>query len=646
MKNRVNIKNIKLLLILLLLLVPFSISDYTDDISPEKITSDLAFYEINTCSISLVEFLLHNPNVIYQDHYKIRANNYSAIKCYGTITGIDQIGYTFYISIGTNSIINLFLQTIFWLLLISFIKKDQITKLSPKEILALIFTAIMICFGIYSQKRYYSKTLFFLDLEILNTYKYIFSYSFFVAFFSYYTLKTRAKSIFRYIPFSLLFIGVFTGFNIYFLSIFLLTHGILKTFTNERILKLIQIYNIFVFFWSYSAIGNNFYLKPDKMRGLSNIEYNFISVSYWSYSIFFILVGLFYYINESTESLSIERLKNSFVITSSTVLFLGYLGSSFPFINFMNYIYFGQTKYGTDNQNLFDVNYWGEKVAWRGFFPSAETVGEIFAITLLFIFINAFNKSVFVDKWLIFLPLLLIGFYASNNKASLFALFFCFSLKLNHHFNLNQKMKLLIAASIVLLLAYLIRFENLLYSISDSSSALLNFSSFYSLENSVSSSVEFLSELNDNSINSILFGVFSLFAFFVNRSELWGLFFAKFNPTFQEFLLGTGPFTMVDHYSDIVTKSIRMNTGTPLGFLLPHSSVLLILLFTGIIGLLFLTLLTVKRLILLRKTNYDLYLIGIFILLNILKSDSILYFPSLIFYVSILFFINPKKIIV
>jgi hypothetical protein len=208
-------------------------------------------------------------------------------------------------------------------------------------------------------------------------------------------------------------------------------------------------------------------------------------------------------------------------------------------------------------------------------------------------------------------------------------------------------MKLLIASLVTLLLAYLIRFENLLYSLSDSSSSLLNFSSFYSLENSVSSSVEFLSELNRNkSINSILFGVFSLFAFFVNRGELWGLFFAKFNPTFQEFLLGTGPFTMVDHYSDIVTRSIRMNTGTPLGFLLPHSSLLLILLFTGIIGLLFLTLLTVKRLILLRKTNYDLYLIGIFILLNILKSDSILYFPSFIFYVSVLFFINPKKIII
>ena len=101
------------------LIVPFSMSDFSDQIRPEKITSDLRFYEINTCSISLNEFLLENPNVIYQDHYKIRFNNYSSISCFGQITGIDQIGYTFYISIGTNTILNLFLQSIFWLILIS-----------------------------------------------------------------------------------------------------------------------------------------------------------------------------------------------------------------------------------------------------------------------------------------------------------------------------------------------------------------------------------------------------------------------------------------------------------------------------------------------------------------------------------------------
>ena len=114
------LKYMKAIVLLVIIIVPFSLSDYTDQIKPEKITSDLRFYEINTCSISLNEFLLENPNVIYQDHYKIRFNNYSSISCFGQITGIDQIGYTFYISIGTNTILNLFLQSIFWLVIISF----------------------------------------------------------------------------------------------------------------------------------------------------------------------------------------------------------------------------------------------------------------------------------------------------------------------------------------------------------------------------------------------------------------------------------------------------------------------------------------------------------------------------------------------
>ena len=123
MKVNTNIVIFKILLLIVLIFLPFSLSDYSDTITPEKITSDLRFYEINTCSISLFEFLLENPNVVYQDHYKIRFNNYSSISCFGQITGIDQIGYTFFISIGTNTILNLFLQTIFWILLISFIPK-------------------------------------------------------------------------------------------------------------------------------------------------------------------------------------------------------------------------------------------------------------------------------------------------------------------------------------------------------------------------------------------------------------------------------------------------------------------------------------------------------------------------------------------
>ena len=131
---KVNNNVIKLIFVAIFAIFPFFISDYMDDITPEKITSDLRFYEINTCSISIGEFLINNINVSYQDHYRIVTNDYSSIKCFGTITGIDQINNVFYISVGTNPLITLFIQTTFWLLIMSFIKKTNHVKISYKKL--------------------------------------------------------------------------------------------------------------------------------------------------------------------------------------------------------------------------------------------------------------------------------------------------------------------------------------------------------------------------------------------------------------------------------------------------------------------------------------------------------------------------------
>ena len=191
MKTR-NLQILKLLIIFLLLIIPFSISDYSDNVKPEKITSDLRFYEINTCSISLYEFLIENPNVVYQDHYKIRFNNYSSARCFGQITGIDQLGYTFYISIGTNSIVNLLLQSSVWILLISLIKSKKQFNFDLKSLTSQIIGVLLICFLIYSEKRYYSKMLFEFDLEVKILCISIFI--FFYVSFSYYVLKTRDKN--------------------------------------------------------------------------------------------------------------------------------------------------------------------------------------------------------------------------------------------------------------------------------------------------------------------------------------------------------------------------------------------------------------------------------------------------------------------
>ena len=225
---------IRLIIFIFLVLFPFSISDYTDNVVPEKISSDLRFYEINTCSISLFEFLLHNPNVIYQDHYKIRFNNYSSIRCFGQITGIDQLGYDFYISIGTNSLINLFLQTGIWLFLISLIPINKnFQKIKFIDYLALTITSLIIVGLIYSEKRYYDNAFFELEMISKRSYLYLFIYFFSISYVALNALNNRTEKVINYIPYLFIFIGVFSGLNLYFLSIIFCVLGIKKVIKSK-----------------------------------------------------------------------------------------------------------------------------------------------------------------------------------------------------------------------------------------------------------------------------------------------------------------------------------------------------------------------------------------------------------------------------
>ena len=64
-----------------------------------------------------------------------------------------------------------------------------------------------------------------------------------------------------------------------------------------------------------------------------------------------------------------------------------------------------------------------------------------------------------------------------------------------------------------------------------------------------------------------VFGFFSAVAFFLNRSEMWGLFFTRYNPTFMELLFGSGPMNFGQLYGEIIVNN-------PSSTLLPHSSML------------------------------------------------------------------------
>ena len=633
---------LKIILFFLIIFIPFSFSDYRDNITPEKITSDLRFYEINTCSISLSEFLIHNPNVIYQDHYKIRYNNYSSLRCFGQITGVDQIDHTFYISIGTNTFVNIFLQSIFWLFLITLIPVDKFKNLKISNYISILLTSLLICLLIYSEQRFYNNVFFELDFLNKRSLLHIFVYISTINFFSFHIINSRSKELINFLPFLYIFMGVYSGMNIYFWSLFLCLIGINKVIKDRKIRKTFNILNLLIIFWSYNASGLFYYLKPDKIRGLSHGDYNFLSVLTWSYFSIFCLIGIYYFISDRKSNLNFKVLTRNFLFASVAIMSIGYLSSSMPFINFMSYYYFGLTKYGTDNQNLFGVDIWGTTEAWRGLFPSAESIGEFFALGLLVIFLYKKEKLKKIEYLLI--PVSILGLLLSNNKASFVLLIFCVVLKLNFEKNFKTQTKILVFIPVIFLLLYFIRIENLFYSLDFSAYKFIGMGQSYSLDSNISSSIQYLSDLsNKNFIIRFLIVAFGLVAFLINRSELWGIFFARYNPTVSEFFFGSGPFILSNHYGEIDIFNKRVFTGTELGFLLPHSSLLLIQLFFGLTGVIILTVYIVNSLKKIKSVNYDLYLIGIFISINLIKSDSLLYLPSLLLYGMFFVLINNKE---
>ncbi len=430
--------------------------------------------------------------------------------------------------------------------------------------------------------------------------------------------------------------------NIYFLTIFFCIIGTSKILKDKKIRKYFSLINILVFFWAFNAVGLNYYLKPDKIRGLSSTAYNFLSVSSWSYLMIISILGMYVFVSERKVIFKLEKLKNNFILTSIIIIIFGYIGSSMPVINFYNYYFFGQTKYGTDDQNLFGVNFWGETEAWRGYFPSAETIGEFFALGLILIFLTRKSNKKFERILILGVPTLIIGLYASNNKAALISLLLCFALSISYENKLKTSTKLLLVIPVLFVLGYFIRFENFLYSLNFSTNKMIEMGIGYGNESFRSSSINYLQNLDESFfLIRLIILIFGFFAFLINRSELWGIFFARYNPETIETFFGSGPFILANHYSEINILDKKLYTGTPLGFLLPHSSILSIMLFFGLIGLLIFFVYVFYILNKGRKTNTSMFLICLFILLNILKSDSILYMPSFFLYLTM--FVSLKK---
>ena len=632
---------IKLLLLVVLILSPWFVFGINSDVGPEKITSDLRFYEINTCEISIISFLIENPNVIYQDHYKIRFNNYSSMKCFGLLTGVDQINHEFYISVGTNSFLNLIYQTLIWSLVLSFIKKKQeLLKFSFISFISLMVSSGLITAIIYIEERFYVKNLYFHDFYSLRYLIQVWISVLFVTILSYYFLTTRENKLVNYLPYLYLLIGVYSGMNFNFFSIGLITLGTIR-FLNEKKLWINKYYLIILLFiWVNNAYQKEFYVNPDKLRGFTSSIFTELSVLVYGIIITLIINGLFY-IFSTYKNIDMNKYLYNSVITGLLVLIFGYLSSSMPFFNFFNYYYFGLNKYGINRSNIFGLNEWGERLAWRGLFPSAETIGEFFALTLLVYGILLVKKK--IDFKISNVPLLLIlfiGLLSSNNRAALLAMLLCLFILITRE-NLNIKNSNFVKYSIIFVLiivfVLLIGINNFIYPMNYLQDSILSDGKYYSLGNDTSTSLNYLIESKQNNdIVYSIFGLISIAGFFVNRSELWGIFFARFDPVLQEFIFGSGLYNLGQLYGEIKINPTY-------SFLLPHSSLLSYLLFIGLLNVVAIVGIISIKLFRNRNKNDNIFIyLAFFIFLNILKSDSLLYFSSFVNYLFIFYFAIKK----
>jgi hypothetical protein len=121
----------------------------------------------------------------------------------------------------------------------------------------------------------------------------------------------------------------------------------------------------------------------------------------------------------------------------------------------------------------------------------------------------------------------------------------------------------------------------------------------------------------------------------INRSQKWGVFFGKYNPTVSEFLFGYGPQQINRYYLNFDTK---INTG----LVLPHSSVLSYLVFFGITGVL-VFIFYILYLLYRHRENRVYFLLSIFFLVNLVKSDSVLYLQNFTLMVFVVNFYKIKK---
>jgi len=632
------------LVIVVLLVAPwFNSSADQIDYIPELSQEANPFYEINPCKISLFEFFNANRKSLYQDHYFFRANNKSSISCFGKITGIavqqNNLQTQFFISVGTNSLINILLQGSIWLLLLGFVKKS-VLKVNLENYLhniAILFTAYLLAFSIYAQQRFYDESFYLLDLNKNSSYILMFLIFLLLTKNLVEAYLERTNQLINMLPYVFFIAGIFSGYNIVLFSIIFLYSGICSLLERNFSGKFIILYLSLSFWWLINSNGS-FYFNPGKFRGFTNSVYEFNSNLFWIVFFLLLLLGIFRELKNNAQYFELSQFTKYFSHSSSIILLTGLISSNFPSLNFFSYYYLGLQRNVVELINPFAFDEFGIKISWRGISPSSETIGEFFGICLLINLFDIVQKSKLEKFNYIGVIFSGIGLYFSDNRTSIVIIFFVILFL----FIKTTKPQLFIQVSMQRKIILFALFFGLLYFFFQSetyefySESLISNSRNIQYDSIFSS---YLILLNNNfeqgNVLYYFFGFFSAIGYLLNRSEMWGVFFARYNPTINELFLGSGPLTLGQLYGEIKIDVLTT-------FLLPHSSFLSYVVYFGLLPVFYL-LYRLFKLMRENKGNFMFLSLSIFILLNVFKNDSLNYFSSFLLYYFLLFIFNKRS---
>jgi hypothetical protein len=644
----------------MILVLPWSISENT---VPSDLTfldiNTVGFFQTNTCDHSLSSLVFENIN---NNKLKILPDWNSELECHGKINGVDYFSNNIKLYVGTNPNIDFILQSLFWIVVLFLIPKS-----SHKKSKYINLTSSLMVFLFYlhlvGEKGYYERHLREFDISLsLDNFWLL---SMLLVFFLLSNvisdlISSRFYNLVNYLPFMFLISGTYNTFN---LNIFIFIFSILgmNSILEKKInIKLSILYFILSFLYLYNSQENSVFFDVDKLKGFISSSNSQESIIFWAIIYYLLISGIVYLINESKEKISLGVIKSSMLITGGLSVFFGLLATVNSLFSFVIYYYLGLNKFPMTTLSSVEGN------TWRGIAPSAEAYGEYYAFCLLFTFIAfSYYKLKITNLQILLILMNIYGLFKTNNFAAIALLTFtCLLVLLDLRLKNNKQVIIIISLLVSISIGSLLQISNFNYVYSSkaliyeglsvtkiekslpgdqwgrSAIELANFGEILKIEEpNISSSLLAVTKHYTTSKNLQYMpntvSLISAISVPINRSEKWGIFLAKYNPGVSEFLFGYGPQQIAGYYQEDLTN---INTG----LVLPHSSLLSYLLFFGIIGLSSLIYYLFINIYQNRKSKIFMFSI-FFIIINLIKSDSLLYISNFVLLVVVMNFYKIKK---